>query len=88
MADQRRMLRAKNGFYVGSTRQVVKSGQVVPSDHPVVAGREELFEPVESDIETATRAPGEMRITPRRPDAVVAKAAKPAKKATPRKAPG
>lgn len=85
MPEERRLLRAKEGFYVGATRQVVKGGQVVPADHPVVAGREELFEPVESDIETATRAPGEMRVTPRRPDAVVAKGDRPVKKAPARK---
>lgn len=47
--------------------QVFTMGQLVDSDEPLVAGREHLFEPVEtfvsrrSAVETATAAPGEVR---------------------------
>lgn len=76
-------LRAKEGFFLPSERVVVKGGQVLPAGHPFVAGREHLFEPVDTGIEQATRTPGEMRIgTPRR-DAVVASVEKPAKPAKP-----
>lgn len=68
---EKNYLRAKTGFMLPGPI-VVKAGQVVASTDAVVKGREELFEPMEETIETATRAPGELRLTPRRnEDAVV-----------------
>lgn len=57
-------LRAKTGFILSGHR-VVKGGEVVSIDDPVVKGREDLFEPLEGVVERATRAPGEMRVLPR-----------------------
>lgn len=65
------LLRAKNGFVARSLGLTIKGGQLVPAAHPVVVGREDLFEPAEHGVEQATRAPGEMRVLARRPDAVL-----------------
>lgn len=86
MADDKqtqppRLLRCKDGFLDPKSRQVVKNGQLVRADHQIVAGRERCFEPAETGIEMATRAPGEIRIGARRPDAVVAQADRPSKPA-------
>ncbi|MFI9817579.1 hypothetical protein [Saccharothrix variisporea] len=77
-------LRAKTGFMVpapsGQTRgAVIKGGQVVRADDPVVEGREALFVPVDDGIEQATRAPGEKRLLQRtdRSTVVIAAADKP-----------
>lgn len=73
MPEDRRLLRAKTGFLVADgSRQVIKGGQLVPADHRVVKGREHLFEPADTGVERATRAPGELRVTPRRPDVTIA----------------
>jgi hypothetical protein len=71
MAERPALLRAKEGFLVPALRLTIKGGQVVPADHPVVKGREHLFEAADTGIERATRAPGEMRVTGRMPDSVV-----------------
>ena len=43
----------------------VAKGELVHKDHPLIKGRESLFEPAENfgrfDIEQATSAPGETR---------------------------
>lgn len=50
---------------------IVTMGQLIDSGHPVVKGREHLFEPVETFVsrrsgsETATAAPGEARTVKR-----------------------
>lgn len=68
------LLRAKEGFYVASLGITVKGGQIVAADDRVVKGRENLFEPAETGVEQATRAPGERRVGVRRdPATVVAK---------------
>jgi hypothetical protein len=80
------MLRAKEGFHVPSLRITVKGGQVVAADDRVVKGREHLFEPADTDIEQATRAPGERRVGTRRdPATVIAGGERPAPKRSPRK---
>lgn len=71
------LLRAKYGFVAGSLGVTVKGGQLVKADDPVVKGREDLFEPAERGIEQATRAPGEVRVIARRPDAVLMRGEKP-----------
>lgn len=64
-------LRCKSGFMLPD-RTIVKGGQIVRADDRVVKGREREFEPAEPVIETATRAPSERRLLPKRePDAVV-----------------
>ncbi|MEU5848942.1 hypothetical protein [Saccharopolyspora shandongensis] len=78
MADKQ-YLRVKTGFVLAD-RTIVKAGQIVAADDRVVKGREELFEPMADHVEAATRAPGERRLTVRRPDAVVLSAARPSKR--------
>lgn len=63
-------LRARSGF-VTADRTIVKAGQIVAADDAIVKGRERLFEPASDYVEAATRAPGERRLTGRRPSAVV-----------------
>lgn len=60
-----KFLRAKTGFILSGHR-VVKGGEVVAADDPVVRGREALFEPLDGVVEQATRNPGEMRVLPRK----------------------
>ncbi|RKT82723.1 hypothetical protein SAMN05421805_104194 [Saccharopolyspora antimicrobica] len=78
MADKQ-YLRVKSGFVLAD-RTIVKAGQIVTADDRVVKGREELFEPMEDHVEAATRAPGERRLSLRRPDAVVLSAARPTRR--------
>ena len=61
--------RAKHAFgvmYEGE-QITVPAGEIVRAGHPILDGREEHFEPVESfgrydvDVEQATAAPGEKR---------------------------
>lgn len=58
-------LRCKDGFVASPTDKrttrgrVVKAGQVVASNDPIVKGREAHFETFE--VEAATAAPGELR---------------------------
>lgn len=73
------LLRAKTGFLLPD-RTVVKGGQIVSATDRVVKGREHLFEPAETGVEQATKAPGELRVVSRARSGVVAKAV--AKKAT------
>jgi hypothetical protein len=42
----RKLLRALRSFtaHVGRKEHFVKEGELLPADHPVVKGREELFE--------------------------------------------
>lgn len=68
-------LRAKTGFVLPD-RTVVKGGQVVLDTDRVVKGREHLFEPVDTGVEQATRAPGELRVVARPRSGVVASAGK------------
>lgn len=75
-------LRVREAFAVpqGGISRVMRPGDLVRDDDPIVKGREGLFEPIESAVsrnevrvEQATGAPGEKRsITP------------PAKKAAPK----
>jgi hypothetical protein len=55
-------LRALASFaaVVGKQEYLIHTGDVLPSNHPVVKGREDLFEP-ENPVEQATAAPGEKR---------------------------
>lgn len=55
------ILVAKHSFSIG-VRSITK-GETFRKGHPVVDGREELFEPfvVDNEIEQATAAPGEKR---------------------------
>ncbi|MGW5647522.1 hypothetical protein [Saccharopolyspora sp. NPDC003762] len=78
MADKQ-YLRVKTGFVLAD-RTIVKAGQIVAADDRVVKGREEFFEPMEDHVEAATRAPGERRLSLRRPDAIVLSAARPARR--------
>lgn len=73
MADKK-YVRATTGFMLPD-RTIVKAGQIVAATDRVVKGREELFEPMEDSVEAATRAPGEKRLTVKRPDIVVLTAA-------------
>lgn len=57
-------LRCTQGFILSGHR-VVKGGEVVSDTDPVVRGHEQYFEPLESVVERATRAPGEMRVVGR-----------------------
>ena len=54
---------ANTSFSAGT--QAVTKGETFDADHPVVQGREELFDPfvVDNGIEQATAAPGEKRST-------------------------
>ncbi|RKT49356.1 hypothetical protein [Saccharothrix australiensis] len=72
-----RYLRATSGFMTADG-VVVKAGQTVAADDLVVKGRAEFFQPLGEEIEAATRAPGERRVTPGRaaPDVVVMSAAR------------
>lgn len=68
-------LRSKTAFAVffDGVPRVVGAGELVDSDDPVVDGREEMFEPVDTFMsrhrssETATAAPGEARAIKRSP---------------------
>lgn len=63
MADY---VRVKTGFQKAG-EPVVKGGQVLPADHPLVKGMpDEFFEPLEGAVERATRRPGEVKMTPGR----------------------
>ncbi len=73
---EKKYVRATTGFML-SDNTIVKSGQVVAASDRVVQGREVFFEPMEDHVETATRAPGEKRLTPRRTDTVVMTAEQP-----------
>ena len=57
------MLRVKIPF--ATAQAVYPAGTRVPEDHPVVAGREALFETIPGSevVEQATAAPGEVRET-------------------------
>jgi hypothetical protein len=59
------ILVAKNSFSteVNGVPQAVTKGETFREGHPVVEGREELFEPftIDNDLEQATAAPGEKR---------------------------
>ncbi len=60
----RQVLVCRRGFTAavkGGRPRVVKGGQLVAADDPVVKGREHLFAPVEDVVEQATAAPGELR---------------------------
>jgi hypothetical protein len=72
---EKKYVRATTGFMLHDNT-IVKAGQIVATTDRVVKGREEFFEPMEEYVETATRAPGERRLTPRRGDVVVMSAAK------------
>jgi hypothetical protein len=68
-------LRCTVGFVLPD-RTVVKAGQVVAADDRVVAAAPNCFEPMGDVIESATRAPNERRLLPRRnPESVVMSAA-------------
>ncbi|MFE9936321.1 hypothetical protein [Streptomyces hirsutus] len=70
-------LRCKRAFsaYVDGRPRVVKTGQLVPDDDPIVKGREASFESVDAHlsarrqrVEQATADPGEPRdLTPPTP---------------------
>lgn len=63
-------LRCTDGFCVG--RRVVKRGQVVTADDPIVKGRERLFAPLEDDkaiANAAVAADQRMMYPPRNRDA-------------------
>lgn len=73
-------LRCKSGFLLPD-RTIVKGGQIVRADDRVVKGREKLFESFD-DVESATRAPNERRLLPKRnAEAVVMAAEKPKRNA-------
>ena len=59
------MLKATTSFFAAG--RVIVTGELVDDKDPVVAGREELFAPVEATpvIEEATAAPGVKRNTKR-----------------------
>lgn len=68
------VLRARESFSAPSPDGagfLVRAGDVLPEDHPVIKGREHLFEPVAAAanraIERATAAPGERRTLARGP---------------------
>lgn len=63
MPEPVRYLTCKRGFMVAGGR-VVRAGQTIRSDDPLVKGREHEFEPLEGVVESATRAPGEKRVLP------------------------
>lgn len=75
----RDLLVAKNAMvFVHDGRRVrICKGTLVRAGHPILKGREDLFEPVtveydvESDVEQATAAPGEKRNVRRRKPAEV-----------------
>lgn len=57
---------------LGAQELLVRVGDVLPADHPAVAGREHFFEPVEAAAQRSTRAierataePGERRVLSR-----------------------
>jgi hypothetical protein len=56
------LLRAVSTFAatVGTTEYLIRQGEVLRADHPVVKGREALFEKT-MPVETATASPGEKR---------------------------
>jgi hypothetical protein len=63
------VLRARESFAAASpdgAGYLVRAGDVLSASHPVVKGREHLFEPVENvagrAVERATAAPGEPRV--------------------------
>jgi hypothetical protein len=69
MAPRKRpeYMRAKHAFgvmYEGE-QITIPRGEIVRVGHPILKGRDEHFEPVESfgrfDVEQATQAPGEQR---------------------------
>jgi hypothetical protein len=64
MSTTENVVIANTSFSAG-TRAVTK-GETFRASHPVVQGREELFDPfvVDNDVEQATAAPGERRRRP------------------------
>ncbi|MGW4950666.1 hypothetical protein [Streptomyces parvulus] len=76
-------LRCKKSFsaYVSGSPRVVKTGQLVPDDDPIVKGREASFESVDAHlaarrprVEQATADPGQPRdLTPPTPVTPVSK---------------
>jgi hypothetical protein len=65
MATKPAYLRCKDGFVLPD-RTVVKAGQVVSAGDRVVKLAPACFEPVEGHIESATQAPNERRLMPKR----------------------
>jgi len=59
------LLIARRGFMAPNGR-VVKGGQLVAVDDPVVKGRADLFDPADEIVEAATANPGELRINKKR----------------------
>ena len=59
------MLRANTSFFVGA--RLVVAGELVSQADPIVAGRELLFDPVDSSaaVEETTAVPGVKRATKR-----------------------
>lgn len=59
------MLRANTSFFVGA--RLVAAGELVAPTDPIVAGREALFDRVDSSpvVEEATAVPGVKRTTKR-----------------------
>ena len=63
---QMKVLVCRRGFAAprkDGRMRVVKGGEMVPADDPIVKGREHLFDPLEEVVEQATAAPGELRAT-------------------------
>lgn len=64
-------MRAHTGFAIPAPRgqsrgRVVKAGEILDADDPVVKGREALFDPLADVVEQATASPGEKRVLPTR----------------------
>lgn len=58
------LYRAVQSFHAGN-RRLVRRGDLVPANDPVIKGREALFAPYDA-VEQATAAPGELRNIVRR----------------------
>lgn len=68
-------LRCTDGFMLPD-RTVVKAGQIVEATDRVVKAAPNNFGPMDDVVESATRAPNERRLLPKRnPDAVVMQSA-------------
>jgi hypothetical protein len=61
--------------------RVVKGGEVVSADDPIVKGMpSSYFEPLDESVERATRRPGERRVLPGQAADVVLMSAEPEKR--------
>jgi hypothetical protein len=67
MTSKTELFQAKESFvtHVDGEQISVSRGDLVRAGHPILKGRDELFEPAEGfvrfDVEQATKAPGEKR---------------------------